>query len=221
MFPADPPDCRHAVRSGLYQLADILRVHSADGDDWNHYRSDHRSYEINSRGRPPCVTRRFEDRSGDAPRSSGLFGFDCFVQTVNAGANRYFGSDGHRLRNPEGVRCQLNSARSNSTGDIHPVIHYEPAAGPLLNFDKLRCDVVKLSSRCPGASKVNGTSGAECFHHAGGSLDEPRLQNRCAIRYCMDDGKRRSKQPHAHLSPTATPRPRAHCAEVIRVFPEG
>jgi len=72
-----------------------------------------------------------------------LFSGGRLFDAVDADADRNLAGDRTRFRNAKGMRCELNPFRADGRGDVHTIVHDEPASGLRLPHDERLGQLVK------------------------------------------------------------------------------
>ena len=112
----------------------MVRLNATDCYHGDEDRSRDLFDKWNARSMTVGMSRRLEHCSGDAPAGARFFRSDGFFDAVNTDARGDIRCHCTRLRNSEGMRGELNPPGSDSGGDIHSVVHYQPAARGVLEF---------------------------------------------------------------------------------------
>lgn len=221
-FPTGAADRRDSICTRGLKNLDVLRLDTPDRDDWNFYRVCNINNERNSRSGAILVRRRFENRSRDDPRSAFLFSFARFVDAMNADSNLEIRRNSARFVDAKRMRRELNSLSSNAGRNVYSIIHYQPAAGLVLKWYKLFCEVEELSSGNFRASQLHGAEWTKRPHDSLGASEKIFAPYYSAACYSVDERQLvawRGQSPK--MSPTDIPRPRAHSPAVILLRPDG
>lgn len=223
-LPIDTANGGDTIRAGAQKIANVARLNAADRDDRNGYGARDIANEWNARRSSPGMTRRLENGSRHAPRSSGRLNGASFIDGVNAGADRNLGRDGACLRHTQRMRCELNSPCAYGRRDVDTIVHDQPAAAFVLVLRQLYGEVVETATRHSRASEMHCPARAERRHHPARSSRKIGALESGAVGDGVDDREisihSRSAQP-PRISPRAIPLPRAQFKADIRGRPEG